>query len=319
MLSVTNATSFRDSYRTINRRRWEKITSSADTEIKRSLARDGIAIARGLLTHDDVSLLIQFQSAVETAMGTPTCGGYVSVGQMFVGHDGILRISSAHNSEVKPNHGQVRVQTKGMHIEMPGFRHIAQHETISSIFRWWSDNESIATRGTMEWIVPAELNHNGWHKDTVRPLIKAMIVLGKIDADTAPMYYANGSHLCTSDFEAEISRRMTINGTIKIDETVARRGKHYPAIVGGHSGFVGDDFAVNDPTTIDDAPITIGDRTYQKTVCTGDVGDVIFFDVTGFHSGNMSHGKIRRSISISSPDAQTDIGKALDSMGIRSA
>jgi len=319
MLSVNDSKTFQTSYRLCSESRWDKIVSSADTTIKQSLVRDGIAVAKGLLGSSDVASLMQFQSAVEAAMGTPTCSGYVSVGQAFLRSDGTIAISSAHNSELRPNHGQVRVQTKGMHFEMPGFRHVAQHETISSIFRWWSDDESIATRGTMEWIIPAALNHNGWHKDTVRPLLKAMIVLGKIDVDTAPMYYANGSHLCASDFEAEISRRMTINGTAKIDETVSRRGNHYPAIVGGHSGFVGDNFTVNDPSTIDDAPIRIGDKSYQKTVCTGDVGDVIFFDVSGFHSGNVSRGKIRRSISISSPSAQSDIGKALDAMGVHSS
>ena len=220
---------------------------------------------------------------------------------------------------MKPNHGQVRLQTKGNAFDMPGFAHICNHPEISAIFRWWSDDESIATRGTMEWIVPADLNHNGWHKDTVRPLIKAMIVLGKIDQLTAPMYYANGSHLCVEEFEADISRRMTANGTNKIDKDVARRGKHYPAIVGAHAGFVGDDFTVNDPSVIDYLPIVIGSKSYEKTVCVGDIGDVVFFDVSGFHSGNVSHGKVRRSISISSPSAKTDIGRALDEMGVHSA
>jgi len=319
MLNVYSASSFRDSYARISNARAQRLASSADTTIKQALLKDGIAIARGLLSERDVSLLVQFQNAVESSMGTPTCGGYVTTSQPFVRHDSTMAVASAFNSEVRPNHGQVRLQTKGIPFEMPGFSEVSRHPEIASIFRWWSDDESIATRGTMEWIVPAELNHNGWHKDTVRPLVKAMIILGKIDELTAPMYYANGSHLCSEEFEAELSRRLSVNGTNKIDKDVARRGKHYPAIVGANAGYVGDDFTVNDPAVIDYLPITIGSKSYEKTVCVGDIGDVVFFEVSGFHSGNVSHGKVRRSITISSPKAKSDIGLTLDAMGVHSA
>jgi hypothetical protein len=206
-----------------------------------------------------------------------------------------------------------------MSFPMPGFHVFSQDKYLSDIFSWWNNvHDCPITRGTLEWIIPAPLNHNGWHKDMVRPQLKAFVLLGDVDLDTAPMYYAKRSHFIQNDFEKQVAFRMFKEGTLSKANYLPRRGNHYPAAVGAHSGFLSDDEAKNDPEEINDLPINLGGVKYEKFVCTGSLGDVIFFDSCGFHSGNISHGKIRRTISLSAPSVRSDVAIAFDEQNAKS-
>ena len=312
-MNTSSFSAFRGDVEAADAARRARLERTADTAIRRDLLRDGIAIVRGALHPRHYELLRQFQAITEQVLGgTPDCGGYIDMHAQSV--RGGLQIMGARLNRVTPNHGQVRLQTKGLSFPMPGFADAADAPLLRDTFSWWHGDDGEITRGTIEWIVPAELNHNGWHKDTVRPQLKAFILLGDVDDDTAPMYYARGSHLCRTDFEAEVARRLTAHGTAA-DLSISRRGLHYPAVVGANPGYLSDDEAPNAPSQIDWDEVTLGDTAYEKSVCTGAVGDVVFFDSCGFHSGNRSNGKTRRTITLSSPSNGSELGTALTAAG----
>jgi len=312
-MNTSSHSAFRSDVEAADAARRSRLSQTATTDIQRDLLRDGIAVARGALRPGQLELLRQFQAITEQVLGgTPDCGGYIDMHARPV--PGGLQIAGARLNRVTPNHGQVRLQTKGLSFPMPGFADAASIPLLRDTFGWWHGDSGEITRGTMEWIVPSDLNHNGWHKDTVRPQLKAFILLGDVGPDAAPMYYARGSHLCRTDFEAEVARRLTAHGTSP-DPSIPRRGLHYPAIVGGNPGYLSDDEAKNDPTHIDWEPVVLGGTVYEKTVCTGSVGDVIFFDSCGFHSGNRSQGRVRRTIALSSPSNGSELGVALSAAG----
>jgi len=314
MIDLTTQAGFSESFREINRSRLERLQQTADTRVKQDLLRDGIAVCRNAFHADEISTLIAFQGVIETCLGgPPDCGGYINVAASLIGSS--LHVRGASLDRVHPNHGQARLQTKSMNFPMPGFADVSQHPLIRSMFFWWHDNTCDVSRGTMEWIVPSDINHNGWHKDTVRPQLKAFVLLGEVNEMTAPMYYARGSHLMQTDFESQIGWRLAVNGTGKIDTSVPRWGKHYPALTGANSGYLGDDVATNFPASIDDMPVILGGTSYEKTVCVGSPGDVIFFDSCGFHSGNRSHGETRRTIALSSP-SRSIVASSLDAVGV---
>ena len=80
--------------------------------------------------------------------------------------------------------------------------------------------------------------------------------------------------------------------------------------------YLSDDEAKNDYEKIDNCPIvTLGGIEYEKFVCTGEPGDVMFFESNGFHARNISYGKIRRTIALSSPDARSDISVTFNQKG----
>jgi len=297
---------FFDYYMKVEEIRKKQLLESADSQTKKELYENGISIVEGVFSKEALCNLMNFQNSIEVGLQNNfNCGGYINC-------------SIANNElyvnlqEVHPNHGQIRIQTKSLPFEMPGFRKLSSDPFLKEIFSWWHQDTGDITRGTMEWIIPTEINHNGWHKDVVRPQLKAFVLLGDVDIDTAPMFYAKKSHFVQNDFEKEVAYRLFKGGTNKAADNLTRKGKHFVGIKGDHAGFLSDDEAKNDPDFLDYKPVILGGQKYEKFVCTGNIGDVVFFDSCGFHSGNRSHGKIRRTISLSSPNNKSNIGIAFD-------
>ena len=284
-----------------------------DSSIKSDLFETGCAKVESLLTSSDVRELIDFQRRAEKSLGERLfCSGYVNVHDESCEHVDI--------THVRPNYGQVRLQTKGIRFPMPGFSQVAANSTIREVFDWYHESHSPITRGTMEWIVPADLNHNGWHKDMLRPQLKSFTFLDEVDVQCAPMSFALNSHMNSNAYEIEVSRRLSVLGTHNKDQTRTRAGKNYPAVAGAHTGYLGDDESYNDGDNLVDGTVEIGGVTYERVLCTGKPGDVCFFDSSGFHSGNKVVGKnIRRTITISSPTNDACISRSLDKMGIKTA
>lgn len=310
MINTHSKENFYESYLEIEEKRQNLLKDSIDSQEKNNLFTSGIAIKKGVFSQDDLKDLINFQNLMEENLKF-NCSGYINFQ---------LKEKNLYDvgfNAIHPNYGQVRVQTKGMPFEMPGFKKLANHPLLREMYSWWHKDSGEITRGTLEWIIPSSINHNGWHKDSVRPQLKAFVLLSDVDCDTAPMYYAKGSHFIKNEFEKDVAFRMIKTGTNTIATNLLRKGNHYVAFAGGHSGYLGDDEAKNDPDQIDENPIVLGGFEYEKFVCTGNVGDVIFFDACGFHSGNKSNGKIRRTISLSSPFNKTDFAIALDQQELK--
>lgn len=312
-LTIDSFENFSESYDVIAQIRKSTLEKGIDSQIKSDIFKHGCGRIKNAFNLSDLHELMNFQQHIEKLLNNRLdCSGYVNCS----GLDASTNLPyMAQFNPLLPNHGQMRIQTKSLPFQMPGFLKIAHHKILKDVFSWWHEDEGTVTRGTMEWIVPAPLNHNGWHKDTFAPQLKCFVLLGPVDLETAPMYFAKGSHFHASHYEKEVVYRM-IKKNLKIDNTIYRKGNHYPAVAGSHGGYVGDDEAVNDSRVIDDSPVKIGPNTYEKMVCTGDIGDIIFFESCGFHSGNFSNGKIRRTISMSSHDNKSSIALALENSGI---
>ena len=78
--------------------------------------------------------------------------------------------------------------------------------------------------------------------------------------------------------------------------------KHAAALEFRHYGYLDDDTTDNVPDKISKEPIIIGNVSYEKTICGGVKGDCVIFETNGFHSGNRSHGKVRKSIVLTVDD-----------------
>lgn len=302
---------FFDYYTKIEEIRKKQLLENANSQTKKELYENGISIVKDVFDKETLCDLINFQNSIEVGLKNNfDCGGYINCS--IAKNNLYVNLQKVH-----PNHGQIRVQTKSLPFEMPGFRKLSSNPFLKEIFSWWHQDAGEITRGTMEWIIPSEINHNGWHKDVVRPQLKAFVLLGDVDIDTAPMFYAKKSHFIQNDFEKEVAYRMFKSGTNTIANNLTRKGKHFVGIKGGHAGFLSDDEAKNDPDHLDYEPIILGGQKYEKFVCTGNIGDVVFFDSCGFHSGNRAHSKIRRTISLSSPGNMSKLAIAFDNVGAK--
>jgi hypothetical protein len=281
-----------------------------DTHEKDRLFEDGCVTVRGAFSGDVICDLIDFQRRVESVLGERlNCSGYVDVASPDC--------LSANIRYVKPNYGQVRLQTKGMSFPMPGFASVSSHPVVKDIFDWYHEGIGLVTRGTMEWIVSSDLNHNGWHKDMLRPQLKCFVFLDDVDMDRAPMSFALKSHMNSLPFEMTVSERLYRLGTLKKDQSLLRSGRSFPGVDGAHTGYLGDDEAYNDGDRLDESKKeTIGGNVYDIEYCTGRPGDICFFDSSGFHSGNKVRSGIRRTITISSPSNHSSIGSTLTRLGV---
>ena len=255
-----------------------------------TLMQDGIAIKRNLFSKEDLKELIMFQSSIENALGKDVHdAGYVGISRTINGH-------TAFNRKQKVNDGQLRLQSKNIGFLPPGSDKVIENKFVNTVFEKWHDAEKVKFhRVNMEWISPTEINHNGWHIDVVRDQLKLMILLGPVDYDTAPMFYAKKSHNLNNDFEKKLCHSLMLNGAVKKMSIGKMKGNHAAALEGRHVGYVSDDYVENCPKKINSENIKIHDTFYEKEVCIGDVGDCVFFETSGFHSGNRSFGKVRRS------------------------
>lgn len=311
MLRTEDYHAFKKNLTHLTHNRVEKLRLGVDNECKDSLLKMGCAYVKNALSISEISALIQFQNKIEKNLGSKlNCSGYVNV--LSLSNDEV----TSNISYVHPNHGQVRVQTKGMRFPMPGFYDVSNNPFISKIFEWYHEGNASVTRGTMEWILPADVNHNGWHKDVVRPQLKCFIFLDEVDINRAPMYFAVGSHLNSNDFEISTSHRMCMLG---VNKTTRRNwtGKHFPTYGGSHVGYLDDDEAYNEGDYLaSSGEVTLGGVAYQKFVCTGSPGDICFFDSAGFHSGNRTKCGIRRTITLTTSDNNSGIGDQMNLEGI---
>lgn len=255
-----------------------------------------------LFNEEDLAELTKFQAHAEQQMGDDVkFAGYVG------GH---FDPSGArvYNAKSNDNDGQLRMQSKNLSFEIPGIKPLINNKELKKIFsRWYNvgEGEIIFARQNLEWINPAPINHNKWHLDTLRDQLKVMILLNDVDYDTAPMFYAKGSHDCTNEPEKEKKHALFIHGTKILENKIK------------HEGYFSDLDVNNYTPQITDKSnkIKIKDNDYDNFICTGIPGDCLLFESSGFHSGNRSGGKVRKSIVLTTPPNYSYKNKFLDYIG----
>ena len=211
--------------------------------------------------------------------------------------------------------GQVRIQSKSWGgYSIAGAYELAYNARLNYIFAAFNSlNNSLIERSTAEWINPALINHNGWHRDMVTPQLKAMVLLEDTDKYSAPLLYAQRSHRATTEFDKQHLYdmfRFPPSAKFGLPSTWAKSksGANIPwpdyatKVPEKHVGYMSPEFAQNDISPKDRIPskINIGGSEYDMAVGTGKSGDVIFFDSCGLHSGTKSYEKRRRNVTFSS-------------------
>ena len=276
------------------------IIPSKDIETCLSEIRtNGIYKFEGMFSEKQLEKLVAFQS--KTTHIIESQGAKISAGYINVVPQANLTVGLEIKYE-KEDYGLLRMQSKSMGFFHPGSNTIIADERLNQIYHLWYKNKNIKiNRTTMQWLVPADINHNGWHIDVLSNQLKAMILLSDVDLNNGPMYYANGSHRIDNDFELKMKHATFIHGLSKNHCLGTRHGNNICAITGGNVAYVSDDFVDNQPLKLDYNDIVIDSQTYSKTVATGKRGDVIFFDSCGYHSGNICQEGMRLDLTISCP------------------
>jgi hypothetical protein len=285
-------------------------------ECMKRFEENGVYKYEKMFSEEQLQELQHFQDSITGALTEnftePNLkGGYVDIN---VQPNGEAHVSLKRES---PDTGLLRLQSKSMGFFHPGLEDILKDETLLAIYRTWYKNHNVEiSRATMDWLLPARINHNGWHCDILSNQLKAMILLSDVDLDSGPMYYANGSHLISNDFEQKMKHATFIHGVSEPYCLGRRYGMNVCTWNGGNVTYPSDDVVDNQPLELDYEPITIDGQTYEKTVATGKAGDVIFFEASGYHSGNICHeDNIRRDIVLSCPTESSFIGKFYEFIG----
>lgn len=316
---------FLDLYREFDKRRAASILSQSiegySQKILEDLVNVGITKVESAVPQKDVEEILEFQDRLQATM-KPGYGvsGYIDLPfpphvlahQKDVFYTQWREILSNENFSCSlkatwPNDGQVRLQSKGMGgVHPPGVNNMVSHPLITQVFSIFGemnrDTIKQVGRSNTEFIYPAIVNHNTWHRDLMTPQLKAMILLRDVDENTAPMLYAAGSHLAENTQD-----QMHLYDIFRMSKDRLSRiyGGKWPSYAKPHAidvpYFLSPDFANTDvaPKNRLSSNLTVGENDYQIVACTGKAGDVVFFDTAGLHCGTRSHFQERRNVSLS--------------------
>jgi len=212
-------------------------------------------------------------------------------------------------SPALPNDGQQRIQSKNLGIHPPGINTMVEKPILCKIFAHYNNLKKYEIdRSTLEFIFPAPINHNGWHRDTAFNELKAMILLEDVDEYTAPILSAIGSHRAKKDFDKQHLHDMfvmTPNGKFG-DPSSWPANTRWPEYAihkdSSHNGYISHEHAPFNmsPSERIQKHVVINDCEYELGAGTGKAGDVLFFETCALHSGTRAHFKSRRNISLSS-------------------
>lgn len=257
------------------------------SSILKEINEDGIAIVRGMFTEEKLDGLINFQNTMSKILGSEIFhSGYINLRIDW----NRKMITGAFLSKTEKNNGMVRLQSKSMGFFHPGLEEIIIDQNLLDVFRKWYNNSDVEIkRATMDWITPAPFNHNGWHFDVLRDQLKAMILLSEVNLKNAPMFYAKKTHKMLDEQVLE-KRHKLIN--LGLSKKVSKNHDGQPCPV----SYMLDDEVNNAPTSLGFQDVLINEKPYQKAVCVGNIGDVIFFESSGFHSGNICLEGMRKDI-----------------------
>ena len=256
-----------------------------------------------LFNEEDLGELTHFQAQAEQQIGDDVkFAGYVR------GHLDPSFGRPVYNAKSSDNDGQLRMQSKNLLFEIPGIKPLINNKELKNIFSKWynvGEMEVNFVRQNIEWISPAPINHNKWHLDTLRDQLKVMVLLNDVNYDAAPMFYAMGSHNCTTNLEKEKKSSLFTNET----KILKNKSKH--------EGYISDNDVNNylDKITSDNKKVTIRDNQYNNLICTGHLGDCFLFESSGFHSGNRARLNVRKSIVLTTETSHSYKNKFLDRIG----
>ena len=275
------------------------VTKNHDPQISRcvnALKKDGIYKWENYFDDQQLQELINFQELYIQAVGEDVkIGGKL---YMHVNHSG--QVVAVGNDKSMSHHGELRCQSKSLGFHPPGVEKLASDPALLTAAREWMKNPDMKIwRSTLSLIHPAENNHIPWHFDTYTDQMKIFVLLDDVTEKNGPMYYAIGSNQVSYPVEKKSKHMFFKHNKTDID------------IVRQCGGWVKD----NPGDLINHGPVVIEKTSYDKFVTTGKKGDIIFFDVSGFHSGNKVLVGNRKVLVISFPNDSTFMNLYMDHLG----
>lgn len=289
-----------------------------------SLKKNGIAKIEGLFSEQDLSTLCQFQDTVtEYLKDDIKHSGFIGLPLQFNPQANALYFGMPHHTKVEPNYGNTRLGSKGWpapggsQIFHPGSEVIRNNSVLMTINQLWFNNDNIKPwRMTMDWIYPAEINHNTWHLDKIRKVTKAFVLLDDVTMKNGPMYFAKGSQGINNQLELDVKHALFVHEN---KDMCIRNGERYgsnlAAHKGIHAGSLPDNLADNNSREVTTGKVELAECTYDKELMLGKKGDVILFETAGFHRGNYVEEGCRKTIYLTYDHDATYLGKFLDHIG----
>lgn len=261
-----------------------------------ALKRNGIYKWEKYFDDDQLQELIGFQEWYIKAIGEDAKVG----GKLYIHLNSQGHVVAIGNDKSMPQHGELRCQSKSLGFHPPGVEKLAHDAQLITAAREWMKNPSMKIwRSTISLVHPSDGNHIPWHIDTYKDQLKVFVLLDDVTHDNAPMYYAMGSNRISTEHQS--ITKHTFFKHNKTDTTTSR----------SCNGWVKD----NSGDVIDHEPVTIDTESYDKFVTTGKKGDIIFFDVSGYHSGNKVRAGNRKVLVISFPNDSTFMNSYMSHVG----
>lgn len=288
------------------------------------LKKSGITKIKSLFNNEDLSILCQLQDAIAEHLKDEIAhSGFVGLPVQLHQETNTLYFGMPRHTKVEPNYGNTRLGSKGWpalggnQIFHPGSEVIRNDQTLMSINQLWYNNDNISPwRMTMDWIHPAEINHNTWHLDKIRKVTKAFVLLDDVSMETGPMSFANGSHGIRNNLELDVKHALFVHENKNM---CIRNGKRYgnnlAAHKGIHAGSLPDNLADNNSREVTTGKVKLAEHEYDKSLMLGKKGDVVLFETGGFHRGNYVHKGCRKTIYLTYDHDATFLGKFLDYIG----
>ena len=273
----------------------EKLVEAND-----SIQKYGVYKYENMLSSDQLANITGFVDAIGHHLGDDLYhSGKVNLHVNQAGQ--VVHLS---NSKTATDTSELRLQSKNMGFFPPGTDDIASHPHFLAIPRNWYRNSSAQLfRATVSWLHPAPDSHIGWHVDSVTNVMKAMVVLDDITLQNGPMYYAMTSHACENEMVKDFKHKnyLWVSPNTRVGD--CPRIPDEEVLEG------------NKPKSLNYDPAVIKGEVFEKSVTTAKRGDVIFFDTSGLHSGNLCNEGLRRVVMYSFDNQGTFLNKFLSAHG----
>jgi len=311
-------------FKELETKRIEDLTAIANQEWQKELLRDGIVIRKGILNTQLLEQICEFLDTFEAGFDNfDYHSGYLipryklpKYKRYFYQMMGKIK-DLGHNQyyfyKAFPNTGQVRLGSKVFPeiINFPHMRAISKINVFKEAFNFYYRKFPEDLRYTHEWVYPAKINHNGWHQDTISSQLKCIILLSDINEKTAPMVYAEKSHMLNSCYKKNHINYFLNNYDKPNDNsrfTNPSNSSHF--VEYSNAGYIPDAHIVSENSTTLMLKDGSEKTNFSVKKCYGKAGDVIIFESSGFHRGTISLQNVRRTITIGSLDINTP-GKKL--------
>ena len=307
-------------YQDLESKRIKKLRATIKHDWQKKLVDDGIVIIKNILTKKQVDQFNKFDDLLEHKFKRywGNSGFIYSIKNLSILSKLLLALSRRlkkvdsdflYFKRSYPNTGQFRLGSKSF-SNLLNKQHIVdllRNKYIKGAFNFYYGNEPNHYQVTQEWLYPAKINHNGWHQDTLRSQLKCILLLSNVNQESAPMLYAKKSHVIDNTYKQKHIKYFLDNYKNPNDQKRFPNPENISHYVKySNAGYIPDDHILN----IKDNSLNLSnngsEKTFQIFKCYGNIGDLIIFESSGFHSGSIAKTTARKTVTIGTLEQNTE-------------